>query len=472
MMPCAASDDSRASRRPRRFVSHSWTLAFVLTKSARGVLDPGDVLFTSQDFAQRRTVFVKPGDRLLLVSEWPSSGPRRRALPEILRQDVVPDSQLGDFSLEWLPNTTLYAVRPRDLFVPGLADIDWRFAAEINEHILEALAATGEDVRRHALGIFGLIGSGFSDSCADDDRFRKVLARKMRAVLSVLAGDAKLLTWVATHMLEDSQMLGDEMILEGSYKDQIVLRLSVWSDYARLLGLKWDAGAHEHGPSVVASVQLSGNLLHHVWRRDAKTLASFEFSPYLHRSGSRAGEVPWEERAALQQSPMKGEALHLEEGMAYMFPPRWIHAVRPPPSGVALSLELQVRPRMGYACGATHPLLVRTPPRDPPPILQHWFEEHRGALRGHVLAFLARNMQGALDLDMNQSRPFGGPKVQPEESPAEAEERLRELRERERARAYQDHLEQLGRQRIREKRERLREQYERKVAKASTRPEL
>ena len=43
---------------------------------------------------------------------------------------------------------------------------------------------------------------------------------------------------------------------------------------------------------------------------------------------------------------------------------------------------------------------MRLPETETPPSLHLWFEKHQAMLRARVLAYLARGLRGALDLDV------------------------------------------------------------------------
>eukprot|EP00927_Polykrikos_kofoidii_P035651 TRINITY_DN30201_c0_g1_i1.p1 TRINITY_DN30201_c0_g1~~TRINITY_DN30201_c0_g1_i1.p1 ORF type:complete len:418 (-),score=57.37 TRINITY_DN30201_c0_g1_i1:183-1436(-) len=388
-----------------------WAVSAWLVVAVESVLDPADVVFTTRDLDRPRAVFVKPTDRVLLISDWPKTAPfgpikrGRRAshlvLPKILREEVVQDDARGALSYAWLPNVTFHVVHLEDFLLPSLHAGNEKMP-QLEGILVKLLdqshAETDEEVGRVVEDLRTFLANTFQGVCMDDPGLVDGLQLKMRTVMSVLT-DMQRLAWVAEHMLQDTIILGDGFILEGGMKDIFTLRLFVWHDFGQSSASRWESGPHEHGANLLLSVQLVGNVEHNIFHRGGLLLDSFEFTPELYRQGRAANGSSIEERTSLAHSSMKGVVLSAAPGSSFFLPPRWIHAPRRPTRNGSIALELYVSLGHDEKCGQVQPPFVRTSAQPPPPTLQHWFQLRWRVLRNRVLAFLRDDSQGALDLD-------------------------------------------------------------------------
>jgi len=434
-----------------------WSLAFacVAFVDVCGLLDAGDVVFDANDLRRRREVWLKRGDRILLIEDWPELAPsgqpkRKRGKSSrtlrILQQAFAPNNQDGTFSFSWLPNVTLRIVnvsleaRRSKCAKAGMGSVILRFLRSmlglggrladdcgvvklgepdgflhdslvngtdaaieqrLEQLLAQAVLTTGVEAEQHGDKLRFVLEDSLHGACVDDIDIYPILERKMLAVLKALTNDTSRLAWVTLHVLREGHLVGDEMVMAVEQSNVYSLRLRVFHDFGRMLGMKRESGPSDNGPTIVAAVQVAGTVEQHVFQRGGHLTESFEFQLFIHRRGLDSEGHAWEQQAPLQQSPMQGQVVPMWRGSAYIFPPRWIRTIRRPSSTGAIALELQVS-LDDPACG-TLPPLVRTPPSRPEPMLQKWFEGRREVLKRRVVSFLeAGNLAAPLDLNVDR----------------------------------------------------------------------
>lgn len=365
------------------------------------MFQPSDILFARSDLARRRTVLVRPGNRIFMINDSDTQTARMQdvsgnhfeiLLPQILHQETIPKHQHDNFMLPSLPNVTIRPISIAQLIKPIHVDTDEPTERRLAALLKEALKGGTVTDRSYANRLYKFFEDAFRSHCIDNPIIGTALERKMRAVLSVLGSNMKALAWLVERVGDMTNGIGgyftvDELAL-GIFKSPVVmLRLHIWHDFPRALELAETIGqsdGHDHGYTLLASALLVGSATFdvHLPGGDARNLTMM---PCLTLPGkSSCGPQ-------LNETKFQSEAMHVKAGEAYLFPPRWVHAagIRAP-GDVAVSLELRIG--LGsIGCGVLPRIIcVRDSPA--PEFLDWLYDEGGPSLRRWASRWLTKGL--------------------------------------------------------------------------------
>lgn len=334
----------------------SWCIVSI---GAQQVLDAGDIIFTKADLRRERHVLAHPGQRLVLVDEWPGKNKKKaKKLPNVLHWGKVPQDKQGDFSLPWLPGVTVHALNGADLIKPRSDGADEALVATLEEIFQEALAPgqSDFDALQYVYRLRTELSNAIGGDCIDDPVLNAATERNLRAVLQVF-GDRQRLSWAVKYMFEDAYLEGNELMLGDLHTKDLGfdLRMHVWHDWTSSRNISFYSMPHEHGQTMIASTQVVGYLEQHVYQSGGENLTSAGFEPILLRTDEGSSvNMKWVE--------FEGASMRVDAGSSYYLPVRWIHNVLMP-SVDSISIEVR-KALFGKNCEDNHPARIR--------VLDHW----------------------------------------------------------------------------------------------------